>query len=102
MVDRHRSRVARGELQFPLGDHDVRVRRRDVNLIDFDDLIAADLADRHRRAPRQDLREHADVLRLLMLNEHKGHTGMGGECAQQIGERFEAAGGRADSDDREL
>jgi hypothetical protein len=35
-----------------------------------------------------------------MLDEHERHAGVGGEVLEELGERLQAAGGRADADDR--
>ena len=39
--------------------------------------------------------------RVEVLDEHVGHAGVGGQGAQQLPEGLQAAGGRADADDRE-
>lgn len=42
------------------------------------------------------------MIRVQMLNENKSHTRISGQILEQLGERFQAASGCANADDREM
>jgi hypothetical protein len=57
--------------------------------------------DRHRSDPLQKLCEHAFMLRIKVLHQYKTHARIERQMLQQLGERFQTARRRADSDNRE-
>jgi hypothetical protein len=58
-----------------------------------------DFLDRHRRDTSEELRKGAFVPGIKVPDEDEAHPGVRGQMPQQLGERFQAAGGGADADD---
>jgi hypothetical protein len=68
-------------------------------MITFDDLIVLGDFHRHARVACQDLRQHAFPLWCEMGNDDEGHAGIRRHHLEQMLERFDAARGRANSND---
>ena len=101
-IDRQRrARLRRAEVQHPAGDRQIGLRRRDVDVVDEHFLAVGRLGHGERRDAREDLRDPADPLRLLMLDDDDGDAGTLGEVLQQQRNRFDPAGRGAHADDRE-
>src|SRR6266850_3306344 len=76
-------------------------RRNDIDVIRLRGYLIRDLGDGHDRGAGKDLREHAGVGGVEVLDEDKGHAGIGRQGVQELGERFEPARRCAYPDDRE-
>ena len=70
-------------------------------MVGFDCRPVLCLVDRHLRSLGEKLSQHALMLRIKVLDEHKGHAGIGRKASQELGKRLQPAGGGADADDRQ-
>jgi hypothetical protein len=66
----------------------------------FDYLTGLDLLNRQFLALRDQLRQHALVIRVEMLHHNESHSGVGGECVKQLRVSFEIACGSSNGYDR--
>ena len=74
--------------------------RNQIGPVRLDRNAFGSLRDRHGRVARQKPSHQADVDRIEMLNDDKGHAGVRRQCGQQSLEGVEAAGRRADTRNR--
>jgi hypothetical protein len=93
--------VAEREREEAAGDRHVGIRGDHVDVIGLRAQPVGDLDDGHRRGSGQHFGQLALVRGIQVLDQHEDHAGVGGKFSQELGEGFEAAGGRADADDRE-
>ena len=102
-VDGHvRSRRlrARGQLQRPVCDGQIDVRRYDVYMVGFHRHAIGRLADRHGGGSRQNLGQHAVVIWIEMLNEYDGKAGVARQIAEQALENLQPARGGPNANHR--
>ena len=92
--------VARDQFERSLRDDHVRVRRNHIHAIRLDLRLVFDFIYRQLRRAGQDLGQVARVRRRQVGDEDERHAGVGWQRAQQLRECLEAAGGRADADNR--
>jgi hypothetical protein len=92
---------ARLQCQNAPRDAKIRIGRNHINVIGLDPEIVGDLMDRHRSGPLQKLCEHAFMLRIKVLHQYKTHARIEWQMLQQLGERLQTTGRRADTNDRE-
>jgi hypothetical protein len=83
-----------------IGDTQPLVRRDDVDLVRFQPGGVLDLHDRHVRLVAEDGGKFAMKLRIEMDHDDEGGAGILGQGMEQRLQRADAAGGRADADDR--
>ena len=100
-IDRHVSGGASAYPQHAIFYRKIGVGRDDVDVIGLDRRLVGSLAHRELRIAGKNLAEHALVGGVQMLNEDHRDPAILGQRAQQFGECFQAAGRRADADDRE-
>jgi hypothetical protein len=91
--------LARLKFQNALCHAQVGVGRNDIDVIGLHRQIVRDLAHRHRRGPRQNLREGAFMLRVEMLHQHKPQARVEWQMLEQLPERLQPAGRSADAND---
>ena len=77
---------ARLEFQHPRRDRQVGVGRNHIDAIGRDPQIICHLVHRHRRGPREQMRQRAFVLRIEMLHEDKSHPRIRRQMFEQLGE----------------
>ena len=102
LVDRHVQRPrrpSRREVQPRALDAHRRVRRDHVDMVRLHRNAIGDLGHRHGRELGQEPGQHALVLGVEVLHEDEGEAGVTRERGQELAERLEPAGRRADADD---
>ena len=92
--------LPRPNLQDAILDGQVGIGRNDIDVVGLGELLARDLAHRESGGPRQDVGQRAFPRRVEMLHQNEGHAGVGRQVLKQLREGLEAAGRRADADDR--
>jgi len=104
-VDRQ-AKAVRGrrleQMERAAQDRQVLVRRDHVHVIGLDLHPILDLDDRHRRRALEQLDQHALVIRVEVLDDDEGGSALGRCMLQKEIERFEAAGRRPDTDNRDM
>ena len=66
-------------------------------MVRHDDHLILDLTDRHPGFAAENLAEHAFMLRVQMLNQHKSHACIDRKRPQEVGERFKTSRRGADA-----
>lgn len=99
-VDRHvlLPRLAFADDQGAGGVFDVGSRGHHVHMVRKDRCRIHDFQDGHRRAARQDVRQHAFLVPREVLHDDERHAGIVGQALKQLAKGVEAARGRADAD----
>ena len=101
-IDRHAYAAGpdrRGQPQGPLADAQVPGWRDAIDVIGLDRCVGLNLYHGHARAPPDQLRHEASVGRVQVLDEHERHAAGGGQRAEELRERVEAACRRAQAYD---
>lgn len=91
----------RGDLEHAIFNGEIHARRGDVDVIRQSSGVFPDFGDRHCGRARQDLRQHAVVGRVEVLDQHECHAGVGSHLVQQLAESFQTTSRRTDPNDRE-
>jgi hypothetical protein len=94
-------RHLREEVEHAMQDGHVLVRRDDVHAVALDLLAVLDLDHGHRRRALEQLHHRALVRRVEVLDDDVGHPAVGRHVLEELLERLEPAGRRADADDGE-
>ena len=76
------------------------VRRDDENAVGRKAHPVLYRYDGHGGEPSEELVESTFVVRSEVLDDHERHAGVGRHTLEQVCERLEPAGGRADPDDK--
>ena len=95
-------RVRLEEVEGPVEEGEVVVRRDHVDRVRPDGQAVRDLDHRHRSGALEELGEHPPVRRVQVLDDHEGHAALGRDAGEELLEGLEPAGRRAYPDDREL
>ena len=99
MIDGHVNAVgflAGPQLQRVVGDGHGGIGGNHEEMIGHDVHAVLDFGDFDLGVLGQQVGEDAVVFGVQMLDENVGHAGVGRKIAEQVGDRFDAAGGGAD------
>ncbi len=94
-------RRLRQEVQHAVEDRDVLARRDDVDAVGLHRLAIRDLRDGHRGRALEQLHHRALVRGVEVLDDDVGHPAARRHVPEELLERLEAPGRRADADDGE-
>ena len=90
---------ARSELEQAFPDHQQLAGRDDVHGLGSTRVLSSHFPNRHRGRPSENLRQHALVRGIQVLDDDERHAGVGGQVRQKRPQRFEAASRCADAHD---
>ena len=82
-------------------ERDVRARRRGVDVVAFERGLVAQLCDRHPRVGAEQLRRQAHPIGREVLDYDERGADRLGDALDELDERLESAGRRADADHRD-
>jgi hypothetical protein len=90
----------RGHVQATIADLQIGIRSDYIHTIGREPHAVLDLNDRHRRAGAQDAGQFAFALRIEMQHDNEGRAAVGRHRVEETAQSFDAAGRRADADNR--
>ena len=96
------SRLARLKFQNGVRNGQAGVGRNDIDVVGLDRQVVRHFAHREGSGLGQQARQCAFPRRVEMLHHHEGHIGVCRQMLEQLRERLQTTGRRADTDDRSL